>query len=108
MNRNAEVDLARCRTLFARRLELSPEDQVEPGVEALNAAVKVLEEWINEAVRLRERNEELEAALRPLVDVGEGAEWEYDNIRPGDWKRGWALVANLEHALEVLNKKEPA
>jgi hypothetical protein len=63
MNRNAEVDLARCQRIYAGRLELSPEDRVDPGVEALNASVKVLEEWILEAERRRERTEALEKAL---------------------------------------------
>jgi hypothetical protein len=67
-----------------------------------NTAVQYRVTWGGSALwaadELQKRIERLEAALRPFVE----APWEYDDIRPEDWMRGWALVEDIRKAREAL------
>lgn len=42
-------------------------------------------------------------ALQLLRAFVNDAAWEYDNIRPDEWKHGWALAANIQKAKELVD-----
>lgn len=46
-----------------------------------------------------EREKQLVAALKPFLEVP----WEWDNLRPSDWKRGWVLIEDIDRAQAALD-----
>ena len=58
--------------------------------------------FVEEALRLRQRCEELEKALRPFTL--DNCCWEYDGMRPDEWLHGWALRADVIRSRELIKE----
>lgn len=98
--------IRRCHAVEAENERLRGlRDRAEVAFRELEAAERRLDR-LAEAVKENDSlRAELADAVKALVSFNDdNCDWYYDNIRPGDWVRGWVLKEDLRRAAAIVAK----